>query len=401
MVAPRRPGFHMLDLVVLVAIALVTIAVALPAIRDAREAANRAACSHQLMQIAQAAFAYHDANKTLPPGWMWPAHLPKAAVGQSNGPFPFLLPYLGQKPLFEKIENRLIWDPKNAGGDFWCTSGFQAAYNVPALDVAATPLSVMHCPSDVDAALLPCGDKRQPDVFGHKLFVIGTRTTTQDKGGKPGDPKTSNAADPLAVRWGQSASGEWSADLHSLPFALTGNKAVPFGRVNYMPVAGLGGGDSPFYQQFEGVFTGRSDITLAAIGAADGASHTLMFGETTGQFYPTMGDNTLQMNLFSATGAATARGLQQRCAPGVLDGWKPPFATCADTSFTTGMGQKARFDVFSSAHPAGVQFVFCDGSVRMIRRERTWVLGSPDWYLLQQLAGFHDGFDRETKGLLP
>lgn len=401
-----RSGFHRIDAVVLTAVVLLLIAVALPAIESARETANRATCSNHLKQLAIAAHGYHDTHKTLPPGWMGPDTPPGGlaaafADGQSNGPFPHLLPYLGCEKLFDKLRGKLIWDPKRPAGDLWFSLGLQAIYNDAALEAAATPLPFLQCPSDFDTAVLPSGDQSDKRRHGKLMFAIGSKTTTKDKGGKPGNPKTADASDPLAVDWGRSAPGEWSGKVLMNSYDSITRKYNPFGRVNYVPVAGLGGGESPFYQQFEGVFTGRSDITLAAISAADGTSTTLMFGETTGQFLPTDGDNVLQMNLFAACGEATARGLQQRCAPGVLEGRKPSASTCDDKTFTIGLGQKARYGVFSSAHPAGVQFVFCDGSVRLIRRGRTCDLGSPDWYLLQQMAGFHDGFHRDVSGLLP
>jgi prepilin-type processing-associated H-X9-DG protein len=49
---------------------------------------------------------------------------------------------------------------------------------------------------------------------------------------------------------------------------------------------------------------------------------------------------------------------------------------------------------FSSRHPAGVNFCFADGSVRMLRFGSTYVRKpncSSDWYLLQALAGIQDG----------
>lgn len=399
-----RCGWSRIEVLVLAGMGLVSVALAVPATQDARETANRTACANHLKQIALAAHQYHDAHKTLPPGWLGPVAAPGAGgmnpVGQGNGPFPYLLPYLGAKSSFDKLHDAIVWDPNKFTADTWYSSKSQTAYNIPALEVAATPLTVMQCPADYDTALQGDANTDDGPLFGRALFVIGASMTSADMGGMPGDPKTSTPADPLAVNWGHSAPGEWQGSLWPSVYDATTGQYNPFARVNYMPVGGLGSGKSPFYHQFEGVFTNRSDITFAMIGAADGTSHTLMFGETSGQFYPAFGDNTLQNNLFGAVGNATARGLQQRCAPGVMLGLKA-MPLCDNKSFTTGGGQKARYGVFSSNHPAGVQFAFCDGSVRLIRPGQTWKQGSPDWYLFQQMAGFHDGFHRDVSNLLP
>ena len=52
----------------------------------------------------------------------------------------------------------------------------------------------------------------------------------------------------------------------------------------------------------------------------------------------------------------------------------------------------ARVNGFSSYHSAGVQFCFADGSVRLIRFGATHQRNpaSPDWWLLQRLAGMRD-----------
>src|SRR5262249_61747324 len=61
-----------------------------------------------------------------------------------------------------------------------------------------------------------------------------------------------------------------------------------FGRTNYFPVAGGGGGaglatasNDPF-GQYEGIFANRSEVTLGQLTVADGTSNTLFFGESTG-----------------------------------------------------------------------------------------------------------------------
>jgi prepilin-type processing-associated H-X9-DG protein len=61
---------------------------------------------------------------------------------------------------------------------------------------------------------------------------------------------------------------------------------------------------------------------------------------------------------------------------------------------------------FSSRHPAGVQFCFADGSVRLLHRGGTFRdpatdVRTPDWYLLQQLAGKQDGLAADTSSVLP
>ena len=48
------------------------------------------------------------------------------------------------------------------------------------------------------------------------------------------------------------------------------------------------------------------------------------------------------------------------------------------------------------AFPGIVQFAFGDGSVRSVRPGNTATVFSSDWYLLQQMAGFHDGLSADT-----
>jgi hypothetical protein len=87
---------------------LLSVALLLPAVQAAREAARRAQCSNNLKQIALAMHNYHTVHNVLPPG---------LTVSPDGKPLlswrVLLLPYLNQNSLYEQFKLDEPWDSPN------------------------------------------------------------------------------------------------------------------------------------------------------------------------------------------------------------------------------------------------------------------------------------------------
>jgi prepilin-type N-terminal cleavage/methylation domain-containing protein len=105
-----RPGFTMVELLVVIAIIGILVALLLPAIQAAREAARRAQCQSNIKNAALAVLNYESARKILPKGMTFPTSLAATSAISYNyvnfGPnwIIYILPYLEEQPLSDSCD---------------------------------------------------------------------------------------------------------------------------------------------------------------------------------------------------------------------------------------------------------------------------------------------------------
>jgi len=102
----KRRGFTLVELLVVIAIIGVLVALLLPAVQAAREAARRAQCSNNMKQLGLAAHTYHDVYLGLPMGNFKGANFPggtAGAKGTIGWPVP-LLPFMEEDNLYNQID---------------------------------------------------------------------------------------------------------------------------------------------------------------------------------------------------------------------------------------------------------------------------------------------------------
>ncbi|MEX0678434.1 MAG: DUF1559 domain-containing protein [Pirellulales bacterium] len=106
----RRRGFTLVELLVVIAIIGVLVALLLPAIQAAREAARRANCVSNMKQFGIALQTYHNTLKTFPPGACnrFDMGTSKSAHVYAS-PHAMLLPYFEEESLHNLYNNDVSW----------------------------------------------------------------------------------------------------------------------------------------------------------------------------------------------------------------------------------------------------------------------------------------------------
>jgi len=161
--AQKSAGFTLVELLVVIAIIGILVALLLPAIQAAREAARRTACTNNLKQIALALLNYHDAKGQFPLGAYAAVTEDHPAEEDGLGWATQILPQLEELALYDKLKQNSVPGYQN---NPWITnhpSGLKGIFKL-AHDNGLRPiaggeaiLSMFVCPSVELPAHVPSG----------------------------------------------------------------------------------------------------------------------------------------------------------------------------------------------------------------------------------------------------
>ena len=179
----RRSGFTLIELLVVIATIGLLVALLLPAVQTAREAARRVQCKSHLKQIALGMHQYHDTHGSLPPGkkgCCWGTWLI------------FVLPQVEQQALFNAYNftgNNRPEQPESYDVDL-------RYFGVANRTVTSTRINVYLCPSDgtnaplvvtTNERTMACTSQNFAGNFGNTLQIQEDRLGIRFGGAPFGD----------------------------------------------------------------------------------------------------------------------------------------------------------------------------------------------------------------------
>ena len=303
-----KNGFTLVELLVVIAIIGILIALLLPAVQAAREAARRMQCANNLKQIVLALHGFHDVHRELPRGVYTHPDRDHQYDEDGLGWATKILPYLEQNTIFEQIEGATYTGLNSP----WEPGIFHLAHSAGTKIPGGTePLAVFRCPSSPLESHVP------KENYGGTLYDM------EFSGYATSDYKASRGFCDRGLFW-RTAEGL----LQDTCWKMVGGNPVAVSKEPYQRV------------RFR-------DVT-------DGLSQTIAVGESS--YYEKISDWPFWM------GAATADETTLFKTENMMNCWKPsadrklPADTITD-------------DCAFSWHVGGVQFGFADGSVHFLHED--------------------------------
>jgi len=334
-----RRGFTLVELLVVIAIIGILIALLLPAVQAAREAARRSECANNLKQLGLAIHNYHDTYQVFPPALLNSGRMDNAAA--NNWFQPGVLNHTGWTMLLPFMEQQALWK----SFDFRrCTSASNPRSGLPLLgpdSINAGPvgarLSVLECPS------APTRGERMVRSPGTESEFYSTPSQ--------GIYRTNYFF----------STGHFTD--YSAPFHLYNSDVR------------------------QGIFGNNGAATIASI--TDGTSNTIALGEGLG------GARIKTSTLYGPWGLGgthtCCHGIvqSQSAGPSISYAWYDannwvPNCKRFYASWSGAWQDGSYAWNFNSAHPGGVQFCLGDGSVRFIGE-------TIDYMVFCRLAYIRDG----------
>ena len=312
----RRSGFTLIELLVVIAIIGVLIALLLPAVQAAREAARRAQCTNNLKQLALAAANYHDQQGTFP--------------GGSYSGTLFNPPHWSTYPENFSCFVRML--PQFEQGAMYNATNFNlCSASAENLTICGVQLNALICPSD---------------TMNSQVLMPASRSSAT--GVSPGWSFNENYPLP---------AGNWTQAFTS----YGGNAGTfTFGFSNLMMPTVLA--------QFNGVIYNDSSVNIAAI--TDGTSNTFLFAEhSKGQL----------LQLDPGYAVSDGSWNSGRWYDSLFATMYPMNLGYGNTSAGLTSAGSAYYDptCAGSLHPGGANFAFCDGSVRFLKNSiNSWTFAT-------------------------
>jgi prepilin-type N-terminal cleavage/methylation domain-containing protein len=201
-----RRGFTLVELLVVIAIIGILVALLLPAVQSAREAARRLQCSNNLKQLALALANYEVARQTYPPGAFWAYHPDSNPIKGSI--LLHLLPFIEQQNLYDQFDFKLFNLEKQTTPRTFA-------------DLEGTLIPGFQCPSDDHPkkygtrALSNYGASRGPtrvennpaSACSHPFHAFATNSSSDDVKNIPGPFTRMGVVSDVATRIGDVTDG--------------------------------------------------------------------------------------------------------------------------------------------------------------------------------------------------